>query len=262
VFFLIGAGLLAQPGEAEEERQRRSIFGIHNLNFGDFDTAVENMEWTRHLVGRGWVFEWVRDGAWEDWIAEAFRLNLVPCIRIQEGAGGETPSPAHARTVAEKILNYKIAHPVDAFGERWYRWPEILAVHPFLLAHPGWEAFAWVPISSCNGSPSPGCNAHPRCSQDCDGDGLREPKAARPQYEAVRQLRIAREASGMLPARATPYRGPAGTIRGRITRADTGERVPYATVRTDGYAFGHVSLYDGGYEVHGVPAGSYTLTGA
>jgi hypothetical protein len=67
------------------------------------------MEWTQHLVGRGFVFDWVTDI--EPWIEKAFQLNLVPCIRVQEGRGGATPSAGFAANVAWAILNYKIAHP-------------------------------------------------------------------------------------------------------------------------------------------------------
>ena len=45
-----------------------------------------------------------------------------------------------------------------------------------------------------------------------------------------------------------------------FTRADNGQAIKYATVFTDGYEFGHMSLYDGLYEVHDVPVGSYTLS--
>jgi hypothetical protein len=45
-----------------------------------------------------------------------------------------------------------------------------------------------------------------------------------------------------------------------VTRADNGQPVPYATLATDGYEFGHLTLYDGVYEIHDVPVGSYTLS--
>ncbi|NIO11471.1 MAG: PEGA domain-containing protein, partial [Deltaproteobacteria bacterium] len=135
---------------------------------------------------------------------------------------------------------------VDAFGQRWYTWPEIIAVHPFILANMSWEYFAWVHGYSG--------------SKDSNGDGVQEPTDPYPQYTDVRQLRLNLEGQGMPPARLTPYRGPKGTIKGTIRRSDTGEPVAYATVHTDGYEFGHVSLYDGGYEIHGVPAGDYALT--
>ena len=427
-----GAGLVPSVLLAQEERQRRNLFGMHTLNSGNNDFVLENLEWTRHLVGRGWVFDYPRNGNYEALVEKAFELDLIPCIRVQEGEGGDPPSAAAAQVVAEKILNYKIAHPeyadrlvylqlwnepndrrdfvppeayadylveahngihqaeamaaaahpelgllgtiktmtpgqngpswwdqafrhnpdakfafdvwathpypeaapphynhhdgdvfiettktidsylldldmvarphgspprsrrgfpvmitetaygdklgisyegwpktnrtlaaeynVDAFAHRWYRWPELLAVHPFLLHHPAWERFAWVPGSSCGAPASPACTSEPACSEECDGDGVREPKGPHPQYSAVRQLRLSLESQGMAPARHVPFRGPTGRIRGRVTRADTGAVVPYATVRTDGYAFGHVSLYDGVYEIHDVPAGSYTLS--
>jgi hypothetical protein len=419
---------LVMPGDAQEQK-RRNIFGMHNLKDGGPDLQ-EGLEWTRHLVGSGFVFDWVTDIP--TWIDAAFRLDLVPCIRVQEGRGGAVPSAGYAGEVASVIMRYKIAHPefadrlvylqlwnepndprdfvhpfvyadylvaahhavheaeanaaaehpelplagtlktmtpgqngpswwdqafthnpdaklafdvwathpypeaapphynhhdgdvfvettktidsylmdldvvarphgspprsrrgfpvmitetaygnklgisyegwpktnramaaaydADAFSQRWYRWPEILAVHPYLLANIGWESFAWVPASSCNASPKPGCAEAPRCSEECNGDGVREPKAPFPQYDAVRDLRLALEGQGMAPARRTPFRGQTGTIRGRTVRADTGAAVPYVTVRSDGYAIGHVSLFDGGYEVQDFPVGAYTLT--
>ena len=410
-------------GEGEPPNRRRNLFGMHNLKDGGprFDLG---MEWTQHLVGRGFVFDWVTDI--EPWIEKAFQLNLVPCIRVQEGRGGATPSAGFAANVAWAILNYKIAHPqyadrlvylqlwnepsdsrdwvppavyadylvdahgaihqaeataaaahpglglqgtlktmtggqnaplpalpgerwtwdeafthnpraklafdvwgthpypeatpphynlhdgdvfietsktidsylmdldvvakphgnppisrrgfpvmitetaygnklgisyegwpktnrqlasdynVDAFSNRWFRWPEILAVHPFILANGAWENFAWVSGASA--------------SSDANGDGIREPTAPYPQYAAVRQLRVDLETRGMAPAPLVPDRDPKGTLKGTVTRSDTGGPVPYATLSTDGYAFGHVSLYDGGYEIHDVPVGSYTLT--
>jgi hypothetical protein len=117
LLLLIGMGA-ARLSSGDEERQRRSLFGIHNLNYGQFEDAVESMEWTRTLVGRGFVFDWVRDGAWEDWIDAAFRLDLVPCIRIQEGTGGQPPSAAHAQTVAEIRA---ISFPPPSMPTTWWR---------------------------------------------------------------------------------------------------------------------------------------------
>src|SRR5215470_14107461 len=77
-------GALALPG-ASQEQQRRNLFGMHNLKDGGPDVD-EGLEWTRHLVGAGWVFDWVTDTP--PWIDAAFRLGLVPCIRVQEGRGG------------------------------------------------------------------------------------------------------------------------------------------------------------------------------
>jgi len=140
---------------------------------------------------------------------------------------------------------------VDAFGERWYKWPEIIAAHPFILCNFSWEAFAFVQGGSG--------------SVDSNGDGVDEPTAPYPQYTAVHDLRLSLEGAppsgrSMAPARLTPFRGSVGTITGTITRADTSAVVPWATVFTDGYEFGHVSMYDGVYEVHDVPIGTYTLS--
>ena len=134
---------------------------------------------------------------------------------------------------------------VDAFGNRWYRWPEIIAVHPFILSNWAWRDFEWIDSASW---------------QDQDGDGIDETYNGYPQFDAVRRLRLDLEVQGMAPARLTPYRGPRGTIKGIIQRSDTGEPVPYATIFTDGYEFGHASLYDGGFEIHKVPEGTYTLS--
>jgi PKD repeat protein len=393
--------------------QRRNFFGMHNLKDGG-PSIESGMEATKHLVGNGFVFDWVFD--FEPWVAEAFKRNLIPCIRVQEGRGGALLDPGYAGNVAWAILNYKIAHPeyadrlvylqlwnephdqrdkvepdvyadylvaahsavhqaeneaaashperglegtfktmtpgqngpswwdvafthnpdakfafdvwgthpypeatpphynlhdgdvfietsktidsylmdldvvamphgnpprsrrgfpvmitetaygkklgisyegwpktsrqmaadynVDAYGNRWYRWPEIIAVHPYILSNWSWRDFEWIDSPSW---------------EDKDGDGIDETFTPYPQYTAVRQLRLDFEAQGMEPARLTPFRGPKGTVKGIIQRADTGEPVPYATVFTDGYEFGNVSLYDGGYEIHDVPAGTYTL---
>jgi hypothetical protein len=393
--------------------QRRNFFGMHNLKDGG-PSIASGMEATKQLVGGGFVFDWVFD--FEPWVAEAFKRNLIPCIRVQEGRGGALPDPGYAGNVAWAILNYKIAHPeyadrlvylqlwnephdqrdkvepndyadylvaahsaihqaeneaaaahpelglegtfktmtpgqngpswwdeafshnpdakfafdvwgthpypeatpphynlhdgdvfietsktidsylmdldvvamphgnpprsrrgfpvmitetaygkklgisyegwpktsrqmaadynVDAFGSRWYRWPEIIAVHPYILSNWAWRDFEWIDSPSW---------------EDQDGDGIHETFSPHQQYTAVRQLRMDYETQGLAPARLTPYRGPKGTIKGFIQCSDTGEPVPYATIFTDGYEFGNVSLYDGGYEIHNVPVGAYTL---
>lgn len=136
---------------------------------------------------------------------------------------------------------------VSAFGTFWYQWPEIVAVHPFILCNWSWNHFAFVEATSG--------------SVDTNGDGVLEPTAPFPQYTAVRNLRISLESQNKLaPARLTPYRGSVGSIAGAVTRADNGQPIKYATIFTDGYEFGHMSLYDGLYEVHGVPVGTYTLS--
>jgi hypothetical protein len=56
----LGAGLRPSPLAAQEERQRRNLFGMHTLNSGNDDFGLEQMEWTRHLVGRGWVLRQLR----------------------------------------------------------------------------------------------------------------------------------------------------------------------------------------------------------
>ncbi|GMU21568.1 MAG: hypothetical protein AMXMBFR13_16610 [Phycisphaerae bacterium] len=126
---------------------------------------------------------------------------------------------------------------VSAFGTFWYQWPEIIASQPFLLSALAWQGFSWVQSSS-------GTNP----------DGT--PTAPWPQYTDTRNLRIA---LNLPPGRTSPYTGAVGNITGTITRSDPGAIVPRATLFTDGYEFGHVSLFDGVYEVRDVPVGTYTL---
>jgi carboxypeptidase family protein/BACON domain-containing protein len=137
-------------------------------------------------------------------------------------------------------------YTVDAFFDRWYQWPEILAVHPFLLSNVKWPGFEFV---------------HSWASEDVEAPfGVLEPANPYPVYTALKQAREETEARGALAAaRLSPYRGPVGQIRGKVTRADTGEAVPYATLFTDGHEFGHLTLFDGFYEIHDVPVGTYTL---
>ncbi|MDM8007370.1 MAG: carboxypeptidase regulatory-like domain-containing protein, partial [Phycisphaerae bacterium] len=136
---------------------------------------------------------------------------------------------------------------VDAYFNRWYQWPEIIGVHPFLLNNVSWPGFEFV---------------HNWTSQDIEAPfGVLEPAVPLPIYTAVKQARADHEAAGTLaPARLSPYRGAVGSIAGTVTRSDTGAPVPYATIYTDGYEFGHLTLYDGVYEVHNVPVGAYTLS--
>jgi hypothetical protein len=134
---------------------------------------------------------------------------------------------------------------VEAFGYWWYRWPEIVAVHPYILSNVSWPAFEW-----CYGG-----------SVDTNGDGVYEPTNPYPQYTDVKALRESLVAQGRLaPARVRPYRGPTGTIQGVITRSDTGQPVKYANVYTDGFEFGGPSLFDGMYVVYDMPVGTYTLS--
>jgi hypothetical protein len=117
-------------------------------------------------------------------------------------------------------------------------WPEIPAVHPFLLANGAWENFAWV-----SGAPP-----------DTNGDGIREPTPY-PQYVAVRQLSRSETPEWLRHFAAD--RGPRHA-EGDCHLQRHRRSVPYATLSTDGYAFGHVSLR-WRYEIHDV-GGSYTLT--
>ena len=416
VIFAAGACVLtlAPPVTAQSEPLgvRRSFMGMHNLKDGG-PAILTGFHWTKNLTGdTGYVFDWVFDYAPNsplNWVAEAIKLDLVPCVRAQECNGGCTPNAGYPGQVASQILDWKLANPqyadrlvyiqmwnepgdprdfvpmttfadymvaahanvhnavasaalsnpdvagtiltmtpgqnnpgdweialqhnssaanafdvwgthpypesypphynmheghgfvtkhkmidgylrdldkfaeygrrgvrvmitetaygdhlgisyegypkttrqmaadynVEAFGTWWYQWPEIIAVHPYILSNVSWNAFAWA-----NGS-----------SVDTDGDGINEPTAPFPQYTAVRQWRIDKVAAGELaPARLVAYRGNVGKITGVVTRADTGEPVRHANVYTDGYEFGGPSLYDGQFDIHNVPVGTYTLT--
>jgi len=136
---------------------------------------------------------------------------------------------------------------VDAFFTRWYQWPEIIAVHPFILNNWSWNAFGWVDAGSD--------------SEDEEAPwNVREPTSPFQQYTDVKAAREDLEDEDLLdPAPLVPYTGAVGSIAGAVTRNDTGDPVPYATIYTNGYEFGHVTLYDGLYEVHDVPTGNYTL---
>ena len=154
----------------------------------------------------------------------------------------------YPKTTRQMAADYN----VEAFGTWWYQWPEIIAVHPYILSNVSWEAFAWANGSSVD-------NEH------LDGtpgsDGVYEPTAPHQQYTDVRNWRIATVAAGQLaPARLSAYRGPVGVIRGTVTRSDNGDPVQYANVYTDGYEFGGPTLFDGQYVVRDVPVGTYTLT--
>ena len=153
---------------------------------------------------------------------------------------------------------------VAAFTEFWHKWPEILAVHPFILNNWSWDPFAFV--SRGSGSRSDGARPDWCPSEDISGatpwppnytEGARRcglPDAPYPQYKAV--LDIAKPP----PAFLEPYRGLVGTIRGRVRRADDASPVGFATVNTDGYQFGGPTLSDGIYVVREVPVGDYTLS--
>lgn len=410
----IGAAMVASAACGQEPlRVRRNFFGCHNLMDGGpaYQTGID---WTQEMNGPGFVFDWVR-GDFELWMAYCFQRNLIPCMRLQNGNGGELPSPGYMGNVVSILCNYKLAHPeyadrlvylqlwnepgdardyVDpatfsqfmidawntiqtvvanaaaqnpaiagtfkimtpgqngpawweqawaahpqakfcfdvwathpypesdppwfnhhdgvaysnavktidsyvldldklaenhggysrrgvpvmitetcygdhlgisyegypkttrdmaasyyqqAFTDYWYKWPEIVAVHHFILCNWSWEAFALVPAGTG--------------SVDTDGDGILEPASVYPQYTAIKNTRISLENQNKLaPARISKYTGPTGSISGTVTRSDTGAPVKYATLYTDGYEFGHVSLYDGGYVINDVPVGTYTLT--
>jgi hypothetical protein len=191
---------------------------------------------------------------------DSYIQDLDECARTHNGVPGRRGFPVmitetnygwfvgHS-TVGWPKLTQEARAPftVDAFFKRWYEWPEILAVHPFLLNANAWPAFEFVHSWSSKDEESP--------------FGVLEPANPLPVYTALKQAREDHEARGLLaPARLSPYRGLVGNIRGRVTRRDNGQPVPYATLATDGYEFGHLTLFDGVYEIHDVPAGSYTLS--
>jgi hypothetical protein len=151
-----------------------------------------------------------------------------------------------------------------AFGEFWRKWPEIVAVHPFILNNWAWDHFAFVSRGSGSRDDQPvpawcppedigaGVTWPPGYSVGAQRCGL--PAAPYPQYKALLDL------PKPPPASLEPYRGPVGSLRGVVRRADTGEPVKHATVFTDGRGFGGPTLFDGEYAVHGVPVGDYTLS--
>ena len=175
--------------------------------------------------------------------------------KTTRGAACTTDGPCDFKMAAE----YNVA----AFTEFWHKWPEIIAVHPFILNNWSWDYFAFV--SRMSGSRNDGavpswCPTEdvaggvpwpPGYSEGAQHCGL--PTAPYPQYRALLDL------PKSPPASLEPFRGPVGSIRGFVRRADTGDPVAHATVSTDGYEFGGPSLFDGQYVVRNVPIGSYTL---
>jgi hypothetical protein len=116
---------------------------------------------------------------------------------------------------------------VDAFFHRWYQWPEILAVHPFLLNNVKWPAFEFVKSWT---------------SQDIEEPfGVLEPANPYPVYAALREERRRVQASGGLaPAELSPYRG-----RSEAFAAASRRRYGQPSLRDSchqGYEFGHLTL--------------------
>lgn len=152
---------------------------------------------------------------------------------------------------------------VAAFSEFWHKWPEVIAVHPFILNNWAWDHFAFVSRGSSSRADGPrpewcppedigaGVTWPPGYSEGAQACGL--PTAPYPQYRALLDL------PKPPPPSLEPYRGPVGTLRGFVRRADTGDPVAHATLSTDGYELGGPSLFDGQYVVRDVPVGSYTL---
>ena len=152
---------------------------------------------------------------------------------------------------------------VAAFGEFWRSWPEIVAVHPFILNNAAWDAFAFVSRGSGSRADQPkpswcppqdveaGITWPPGYSAGAQRCGM--PTAPYPQYTALLNL------PKPPPAPLEPYRGAVGSVRGFVRRADTGDPVRYATVFTDGRGSGGPTLFDGQYVIRDVPVGTYTL---
>lgn len=205
----------------------------------------------------------IHDGDWPSyWLKciDSYIQDLDECAKTHRGVPGRRGFPVmitetcYGHFVGDSDIGWpkltqeaRAPFTVDAFFERWYKWPEIIAVHPFLLNNVGWPAFEFV---------------RSWASQDVEAPfGVLEPAFPYPVYAQLKVARQDHDARGRLgPARLTPYRGPVGRIRGTVTRADNNEVVPYATLRTTGYEYGHLSLYDGIYEIHNIPVGTYTLT--
>ncbi len=170
-----------------------------------------------------------------DVLAEYGRVGFP--VMITETAYGDhlgISYEGYPKTTREMAADYN----VEAFGTWWYAWPELIAVHPFLLNNYAWEAFAWV-VGGSSSNP----------------DGT--PAAPYPQYTAVRDLRME---MALPPGRMTPYRGETGTIEGVVHRYDTGEPVKYANLYTNGHAYGGPSVNLGVYAIRDIPTGTYDIT--
>lgn len=151
-----------------------------------------------------------------------------------------------------------------AFTEFWHRWPEVIAVHPFILQNWSWDHFAWVNRGSQSRDDQPvpdWCPPEdilaatpwpPGYNVGAKRCGM--PQAIYPQYKAI--LDVPKPP----PADFEPYRGPVGVLRGQVRRQGTGEPVRFATLFTDGYELGGPTMSDGIYVVRDVPVGDYTLT--
>ena len=176
--------------------------------------------------------------------------------KTTRGAACSPDGPCDFQMAAE----YNVA----AFTQFWHNWPEVLAVHPFILNNWAWDHFAFVsktsgsrdfdPIPPWCPPQDPGAQTSwpPGYSEGAQRCGL--PDLPYPQYVAL--LRTPKP----LPASLEPYRGSVGSIRGFLRRSDTGEPVKYGTVFTDGREFGGPSLFDGQYAINDIPAGTYTLS--
>ena len=176
--------------------------------------------------------------------------------KTTRGAACSPDGPCDFQMAAE----YNVA----AFTQFWHNWPEVLAVHPFILNNLAWDHFAFVsktsgsrdsdPIPPWCPPQDPGAQTSwpPEYSEGAQRCGL--PDFPYPQYVALLQT------PKPLPASLEPYRGPVGSIRGFLRRSDTGEPVKYGTVFTDGREFGGPSLFDGQYPINDVPPGTYTLS--
>jgi len=247
---IAGTILTITPGQNNPDSWREAL--EHNSNcanafdiWGSHPYPESYPPWYNMHEGHGFVTKHkMIDGHLRDLdvFAEYGRRGFP--VMITETAYGDhlgISYEGYPKTTRQMAADYN----VEAFGRWWYQWPEILAVHPYILSNLSWNAFAWA-----NGD-----------SVDTDSDGIYEPTAPFPQYTAVRNWRLDMQQQGLLaPARVSPYRGATGTIRGTLTRSDTSEPVKYANVYTDGYEFGGPSLYDGQYFVREVPTGTYTLS--
>jgi hypothetical protein len=154
----------------------------------------------------------------------------------------------NSNTVSARSCDYN----ARAFKNFYHNWPELIGVNPFLLENIGpWQHLEWVRNGDSTTAP--------------DGSQIPTQGNAYPQYWAIKD--IPKPPAGNFEL----YTGKVGHIKGRVSRKDNGQSVPYATLYTNGHEFGGPSLCgkdyfgdpsicDGGYEIRNVPIGTYILS--
>ena len=116
ILFNLTVPVVTGASSEEPLYQRRNLFGTHNLKDGG-PSIASGMQATKQLVGNGFVFDWVFD--FEPWVAEAFKRNLIPCIRVQEGRGGALPDPDHPAPRMDAFRDWFVrafSEPATALG--------------------------------------------------------------------------------------------------------------------------------------------------